>query len=104
GREFECVEAHYPPIYELGRGYRTRDFWILGFNRCIGRSSALVSELWALVEGLEEAWQQGYRLVIIESDCMDARQLVKGTGNLFKGLDVLGFTTKANCFAQLKKF
>ncbi|KAG8496087.1 hypothetical protein CXB51_009179 [Gossypium anomalum] len=42
--------------------------WLPGFCRFIGRGSALTIELWAILHGLEIAWQKEYTKVIIVSD------------------------------------
>ncbi|KAK9039463.1 hypothetical protein V6N11_014663 [Hibiscus sabdariffa] len=43
--------------------------WISGFGRVIGITDALHAELWAIYEGLCIAWQNGFELLQIQSDC-----------------------------------
>ncbi|KAK5811266.1 hypothetical protein PVK06_026593 [Gossypium arboreum] len=46
--------------------------WLLGFSRKIRYWDVTRAELWALLDGLEVAWQVGYKKVEIESDSLKA--------------------------------
>ncbi|GMJ03912.1 hypothetical protein HRI_004060400 [Hibiscus trionum] len=50
--------------------------WLLGFQRAVGACSTLHAELWAIYNGLQLAWRQGYDMVQIQSDCTDAVRLI----------------------------
>lgn len=43
--------------------------WITGFQKFVGKGSALNSELWAILLGLQVAKDRGIDIVILESDC-----------------------------------
>ncbi|KAK9032483.1 hypothetical protein V6N11_056745 [Hibiscus sabdariffa] len=43
--------------------------WISGFCRNIGFSDALTAELWAIHDGLELAWNNGFFTLQVRSDC-----------------------------------
>ncbi|KAK8523329.1 hypothetical protein V6N12_047853 [Hibiscus sabdariffa] len=45
--------------------------WIADFSKYIGKCSALEAEFWAVFEGLQCAWQLGYRRILVESDNTD---------------------------------
>ena len=42
--------------------------WIVGFCRSLGYCSASSAEEWAVVKGLQLAWNLGCRRLIVESD------------------------------------
>ncbi|KAL5748778.1 hypothetical protein ACOSQ2_026075 [Xanthoceras sorbifolium] len=43
--------------------------WLGGFTVNKGTGSALDSEVWGMVEGLLYAWQDGYKFLLVETDC-----------------------------------
>ncbi|KAG8486813.1 hypothetical protein CXB51_020358 [Gossypium anomalum] len=48
-----------------------------GFQRFIGKRSAVNVELWAILHGLEMAQSRGYDKVILETDCMTTVEIIK---------------------------
>ncbi|KAK8516444.1 hypothetical protein V6N12_038687 [Hibiscus sabdariffa] len=50
--------------------------WLIGFSRKLGICSILEAELWGLYEGLLTAWSIGIRFLLIESDCLEAVNLI----------------------------
>ncbi|KAF7822209.1 ribonuclease H [Senna tora] len=46
--------------------------WIKGFTRRIGMSNPVFAELWSIAEGLQLAWESGFRRVILENDYQEA--------------------------------
>ncbi|KAE8664296.1 hypothetical protein F3Y22_tig00112801pilonHSYRG00056 [Hibiscus syriacus] len=50
--------------------------WLGGFNCTIGFSNALQAELWAIHDSLCLAWDLGYRLIQIRSDCQKAIAII----------------------------
>ncbi|XP_050238477.2 uncharacterized protein LOC126687968 [Mercurialis annua] len=42
--------------------------WVFGYSRLIGHCSVLQSELWGALDGLDIAWNKGFRNVILEMD------------------------------------
>ncbi|KAL4311250.1 hypothetical protein GQ457_01G038400 [Hibiscus cannabinus] len=51
--------------------------WILGFQKQIGIVSILQAELWAIFIGLQIAWEQNFLFVTVQSDSMEAVNLLK---------------------------
>ncbi|KAK8652699.1 hypothetical protein V6N13_126724 [Hibiscus sabdariffa] len=43
--------------------------WIQGFGRCIGITNAFTAELWAILDGLNLAWQLGLEFIQVQTDC-----------------------------------
>lgn len=69
-----CIEGSST----MGTGGLVRDgagTWIIGFLSMEGHGEALLAELLAIKNGLQLTWDQGYRCVICESDCMGAVKL-----------------------------
>ncbi|KAL4282241.1 hypothetical protein GQ457_03G010920 [Hibiscus cannabinus] len=56
--------------------------WLFGFARFVGRCTVLVAELWAIHDGLAQAWGRGHRCVELESDNLEAVRLVNSNSNL----------------------
>ncbi|GLT41443.1 hypothetical protein SLA2020_155090 [Shorea laevis] len=57
--------------------------WQFGFNMQVGVGHAVRAEIFAILKGLEIAWQKNYRKVILESDCLLAvHKVMHGTTNL----------------------
>lgn len=52
--------------------------WLESFRKYIGRGFALKFELWAILVGLEVAWLRNYSKVIVESDSLDAIEMILG--------------------------
>ncbi|KAL5738336.1 hypothetical protein ACOSP7_031097 [Xanthoceras sorbifolium] len=50
--------------------------WIGGFISNKGIGNVLEAELWGMAEGLFYAWQAGFKLVIIETDCKHIVELL----------------------------
>ncbi|KAK9006758.1 hypothetical protein V6N11_019092 [Hibiscus sabdariffa] len=50
--------------------------WIFGFARSIGRCSVILAELWAIHDGLLHTWNLNHRNVILESDYLEAVQII----------------------------
>ncbi|KAK5844957.1 hypothetical protein PVK06_001104 [Gossypium arboreum] len=51
--------------------YDGKGQWILGYNRHLGKCTAVVAELWGILDGLMLFQKQGYPEVIIQSDCLE---------------------------------
>ncbi|KAK4263275.1 hypothetical protein QN277_028711 [Acacia crassicarpa] len=63
-----------------GAGSVLRDHegrWLGGCCRKIGRCTSLQAELWALLDGLDLAWNLGFRDVFVQVDCLTALSLVR---------------------------
>lgn len=61
--------------YRASSGGVLRDFqgrWIRGFARNIGRCSISKAELWGILDGLNLAWEMGFKKVSVEVDSMYA--------------------------------
>ncbi|KAK4282627.1 hypothetical protein QN277_013982 [Acacia crassicarpa] len=59
----------------------THGCWLGGYAFRLGICSAYKAELWGMLHGLEEAWQAGFRRVILESDSLIAvTVLTRGGG------------------------
>ncbi|GMI66329.1 hypothetical protein like AT5G42905 [Hibiscus trionum] len=50
--------------------------WISGFQRAIEKCKPLQTELWAILVGLQFAWNQGVEILQIQSDCAEAVKMV----------------------------
>ncbi|KAH1072323.1 hypothetical protein J1N35_024651 [Gossypium stocksii] len=48
-----------------------RGQWILGYNRPLGKCTAVIAELWVILDGLLLVQKQGYAEVIIQSDNLE---------------------------------
>ncbi|KAK8524790.1 hypothetical protein V6N12_029645 [Hibiscus sabdariffa] len=56
----------------IGGVFRAHDGgWILGFNKSIGITQPLQSELWAILTGLQLAQDNGYERLLIQSDNLE---------------------------------
>ncbi|CAL1399133.1 unnamed protein product [Linum trigynum] len=65
---------------QAGAGGLLRDAsgkWIAGFTASIGSATAALAELWAFYYGLDLAWKEGCRAVIVQSDSKLAIQLIE---------------------------
>ncbi|KAL4271776.1 hypothetical protein GQ457_13G010260 [Hibiscus cannabinus] len=56
--------------------------WLFGFARFVERCTVLVAELWAIHDGLAQAWMHGHRCVELKSDNLEAVRIVNSTSNL----------------------
>ncbi|KAK8526228.1 hypothetical protein V6N12_020707 [Hibiscus sabdariffa] len=56
--------------------------WLIGFSRKLDLCSVLEAELWGLYEGLLTAWSIGIRFLLIESDYLEAVNLVDNRDSL----------------------
>ncbi|KAL4304475.1 hypothetical protein GQ457_10G002790 [Hibiscus cannabinus] len=69
----------------VGGVFRDADgMWLQGFVRFIGRSSVLVVELWAIREGLNQAWNGGFRQVELETDNAEAARICNGLSTVMQ--------------------
>ncbi|KAF7804601.1 putative ribonuclease H protein At1g65750 family [Senna tora] len=50
--------------------------FLCGFSRNVGSCSITFTELWGVLSGLQVAWNRGFKKVIIETDCLNARRLI----------------------------
>ncbi|KAL4366467.1 hypothetical protein GQ457_05G028510 [Hibiscus cannabinus] len=55
---------------------------LFGSARFVGRCIVLLAELWAIHDGLAQAWMHGYRYVELESDSLEVVRLVNSTSSL----------------------
>ncbi|KAA3461025.1 reverse transcriptase [Gossypium australe] len=62
----------------LGVNQDSTGNWLEGLRKYIGRGSALKSKLWVILTGLEVARLQNYSRIIVESDCLDAIEMILG--------------------------
>ncbi|CAL1354257.1 unnamed protein product [Linum trigynum] len=51
--------------------------WISGFCSKLGTGSALLAELWGILQGLQLAWRKGAQFLILESDSQSALNLIE---------------------------
>ncbi|CAL1392202.1 unnamed protein product [Linum trigynum] len=51
--------------------------WLAGFCSKIGTGTALLAELWGVLQGLELAWKKGSRFLVLETDSQMALQLIE---------------------------
>ncbi|KAK8502048.1 hypothetical protein V6N12_003397 [Hibiscus sabdariffa] len=58
-----------------------RGSWLIGFSKRIGICSILEAELWGIYEGLFAAWSIGSRYLLVESDCLEAINLINNRSN-----------------------
>ncbi|KAK8478531.1 hypothetical protein V6N12_046303 [Hibiscus sabdariffa] len=57
----------------VGGIFRTHDgSWLLGFNKWVGVTQSLQSELWAIFYGLQIARDNGFDHLLIQTDCLEA--------------------------------
>ncbi|KAL4316715.1 hypothetical protein AHAS_Ahas15G0312800 [Arachis hypogaea] len=64
-----------------GFGWVIRDSssqWVMGCSRNFFGSSVIKMELWSIWKGLAWAWEAGLKLVVCETDCAAAFELVTG--------------------------
>ncbi|KAL4296817.1 hypothetical protein GQ457_12G001150 [Hibiscus cannabinus] len=59
--------------------------WIIGFSRFLGRCDSLIAELWAIHDGLLQAWDSGYTRVELESDCLEAARIGNSASTTLAG-------------------
>ncbi|KAK8530864.1 hypothetical protein V6N12_013364 [Hibiscus sabdariffa] len=60
-------------IGSVGGVFRADDgSWITGFNKTIGIGCPLQAELWAILLGLQLAWDNGFERLLIQSDSKNA--------------------------------
>lgn len=50
--------------------------WIKGFTHNLGSCSVPKAEVWVVLQGLELAWKQGFRKVVIETDSKLVHDLI----------------------------
>lgn len=56
-------------------------WWIVGYQRYVGKGSALNAELWAILHEIDIAKQRGYKNVVVESNCLVAVEMLKDSSN-----------------------
>ncbi|MFQ6646169.1 hypothetical protein Gotur_019897 [Gossypium turneri] len=64
---------------------------MFGYSRNLGVNSVLEAELHAIVDGLQLAWEQGVRRLVIESDSKTTMDLILGNerrGNSWLELEI----------------
>ncbi|KAL4273675.1 hypothetical protein GQ457_13G010160 [Hibiscus cannabinus] len=59
--------------------------WIFVFSRFLGHCDSLVAELWAIHDGLLQAWESGYTRVELESDCLEAVNIINSSSTALDG-------------------
>ncbi|KAK8540064.1 hypothetical protein V6N12_046357 [Hibiscus sabdariffa] len=59
--------------------------WILGFARFVGRCDVVIADLWAIHDGLLQAWVSGFSRVKLESDCLEAIRIINSLSNVLDG-------------------
>ncbi|KAJ1413491.1 Ribonuclease H-like superfamily [Sesbania bispinosa] len=67
-------------ILHIGIGGVIRDSdckWVLGFNGFAGLGHILSAELFAILHGLTIAWDRGLLEVILESNSLEAIQIIQ---------------------------
>ncbi|KAL4297397.1 hypothetical protein GQ457_12G028670 [Hibiscus cannabinus] len=52
------------------------ELWLLGFQKAVGTCHPLQAELWAIFTSLEIPWTQGFELLELQSDCVEAIKMV----------------------------
>ncbi|KAE8724718.1 hypothetical protein F3Y22_tig00009942pilonHSYRG00148 [Hibiscus syriacus] len=60
--------------------------WLLGFSKTIGMAQLLQTELWAIYIGLQVAWEQGFELLLIQTDSLQAVHLLEAKNALSSSL------------------
>ncbi|KAE8692329.1 signal recognition particle receptor subunit beta-like [Hibiscus syriacus] len=69
-----CFASNFNSV---GGGIRDHDGnWIIGFHKAVGITTPFQAKLWAIFHGLEVAWSHGFELLLIQSDCANALNLV----------------------------
>ncbi|KAK9002871.1 hypothetical protein V6N11_060447 [Hibiscus sabdariffa] len=69
----------------------------MGFAKAIGGSDNLQVELWALLEGLNLAWDQGFERLLVRSD---SKQVVNLVNSPSAGSSVLSLVRAIHCLRQ----
>ncbi|KAJ1433423.1 Ribonuclease H domain [Sesbania bispinosa] len=72
--------SFYPNSLHMGFGGVIRDSdckWVLGFNGFAGLGDILSAELFAILHGLTIAWDKGLFKVILESDSLEAIEILQ---------------------------
>ncbi|KAL4297736.1 hypothetical protein GQ457_12G008990 [Hibiscus cannabinus] len=64
--------------------------WVSGYARYVGRCDALLAELWAIHDGLLLAWDLGFQLVELESDCLEAVRVISSRSNVLSTSALVG--------------
>ncbi|KAL4272206.1 hypothetical protein GQ457_13G013010 [Hibiscus cannabinus] len=59
--------------------------WVFGFYRFLGRCDSLVAEMWAIHDGLLQAWDLGYTRIELESDCLEAVLIIHSESSALAG-------------------
>ncbi|CAL1373122.1 unnamed protein product [Linum trigynum] len=67
-----------PRIASAGGALRdSQGTWLGGFCSKMGNGTAIMAELWGILQGLQLAWKKGIRFLILESDSQLALDLIK---------------------------
>ena len=59
-----------------GIGRSSTGDWLFGFTSNMGNGFAITAEIHAIKLGLESAWRQGYKNIVVESDSSLAVQFI----------------------------
>ncbi|KAL4369220.1 hypothetical protein GQ457_05G009730 [Hibiscus cannabinus] len=59
--------------------------WIFGFARKLGVCSSLIAEIWAVHNYLLHAWRLGFRMVELETDCLEVERILLGKSKVLPG-------------------
>ncbi|KAL4295874.1 hypothetical protein GQ457_12G003750 [Hibiscus cannabinus] len=72
--------------------------WQFGFSRSIGRCSIIMAELWAVLDSLRHSWDLGYRCLRLETDNLEATEIINSTSSAFEDSlllhDIKGFMSR----------
>ncbi|KAL4369713.1 hypothetical protein GQ457_05G033720 [Hibiscus cannabinus] len=59
--------------------------WIFGFARKLRVCSSLIAEIWAVHNCLLHAWRLGFRMVELETDCLEVERILLGESKALPG-------------------
>ncbi|XP_012461277.1 uncharacterized protein LOC105781288 [Gossypium raimondii] len=71
--------------------------WISGFSRSLGVATVLHSELWAILDGLNLAWDRGFRKIILESDSKEAIDIINNGSDFLSTLALVIIDESSFC-------
>lgn len=71
--------------------------WISGFSRSLGVATVLHSELWAILDGLNLAWDRGFRKIILESDSKEAIDIINNGSDFLSSLALVIIDESSFC-------
>ncbi|GMJ02217.1 hypothetical protein like AT4G29090 [Hibiscus trionum] len=82
----------------------TNGSWLWGFYKHVGTASVLQTELWAIYIGLLQAWEHGYEMLEVQSDCKQTVALVSDTTAGNSPLSLVRAIRNLCCRAWLVEF